>query len=311
MSQILYLGYNPKFLQDDNIKFNVPLPLLNTDQKKDLAFTEEKETIIKYLNYSLQLSVLHKFPYYTASNINGALFKNVVRKDNWKKDNRIIDFQWGNELYKAVKSHFDRGHMTKREDVQWGYNPIIAQQAADSTFFYTNSVPQHRKLNRSIWKRLEYYILHSETVRKSLKICVFTGPILSINNPFFVTPVLGQNVRIPTLFWKVIVYPKSNGLLYRVGFIMSQESLLLKDEIIENLESSMFNEDQFMKFANAATYQVNISLIEDLSGLTMPPAIDSYNDSREKELILRKVKVEPNLESYSLDSNYFIDNIIL
>ena len=60
--------------------------------------------------------------------------------------------------------------MTRREDVQWGITDEAAQEAADSTFFYPNAVPQHKELNQRIWKRLENYILHTETRKKSLKL---------------------------------------------------------------------------------------------------------------------------------------------
>ncbi|WP_262494899.1 DNA/RNA non-specific endonuclease [Aquimarina sediminis] len=141
-----------------------------------------------------------------------------------------------------------------------------------ATFYYSNSVPQHKDLNRKIWVNLEDYVLHKETENKDLKVCVFTGPVLSSNDPEFVTKVNDTYIKIPRLFWKIIVYPKSDGKLYRVGFMMSQESL--------------------MKFHNA---------------------IDSYTDNRSKELVLREIDIDPDLESYSVEQylSYSIENIVL
>ncbi len=101
---------------------------------------------------------------------------------------------------------------------------------------------------------------------------MFTGPVLSSNDPEFVTKVNDTYIKIPRLFWKIIVYPKSDGKLYRVGFMMSQESL--------------------MKFHNA---------------------IDSYTDNRSKELVLREIDIDPDLESYSVEQylSYSIENIVL
>ncbi len=186
----LFNGYNAKFLVDDTINIDVPLPILSDEQIEDLAITEN-DNVLNYINYSLQLSASHKFPYYTAANIDGTLYKKVPRKDNWRKDPRAKEFQWGKELYGATQSDFDKGHMTKREDVQWGPTLGVALKAADSTFFYSNAVPQHKDLNRDIWKSLEDYILNTETKAKSLKICVFTGPVLASGNPYFVTPING------------------------------------------------------------------------------------------------------------------------
>ena len=313
-SEKLFQGYNIDFLSDESSSLIVHLPKLNEFQIDDLVKDEYSESIIKYINYSLQISKSHKFPYYTATNIDGKLFQKVPRKDNWRKDKRIPnEFQWGQELYKAPKSDFDKGHMTKREDVQWGETIGIALNAADATFFYTNAVPQHKDLNRSIWRSLEDYILHTETKKNSLKICVFTGPVLSYNNPYFISQVARESVKLPVVFWKVIVFPKYDGKLYRVGFLMSQNSLFTEHGIIEELEYGTSDEDIFMQFKDAETYQVNISLIEELSGIKIPSAIDSYTDSRNIKLILNEIDIDPDLESDSLEQNlgFSIKNIIL
>lgn len=267
--------------------------------------------MIKYINYSLQQSASHKFPFYTATNVDGIQFKKVPRKDNWRKDKRLSkEFQLGKELYSAPKSDFDKGHMTKREDVQWGETLGIALNAANSTFYYTNAVPQHKDLNRDIWRSLEDYILHTETRQSELRICVFTGPVLSSSNPYFVTPINGKQIQIPSLFWKVVVFQKEDGNLYRVGFMMSQNKLLQENHIIEELES---DDQLFMQFKDSDSYQVNISLIEEITGLEIPTAIDSYTDTRNTKLVLEEIDIDPDLESDSLEYQlgFSIQNLTL
>ncbi len=306
ISEKLFQGYDEKFISNQT----VPLPKLSQEQSADLAFDDEGNDVIKYINYSLQQSASHKFPFYTATNVDGIQFKKVPRKDNWRKDKRLSkEFQLGKELYSAHKSDFDKGHMTKREDVQWGETLGIALNAANSTFYYTNAVPQHKDLNRDIWRILEDYILHTETRQSELRICVFTGPVLSSSNPYFVTPINGKHIQIPTLFWKVVFFKKENGNLYRVGFMMSQDKLLLKSYIIEELES---DDKLFMQFKDAETYQVNISLIEELTGLKIPVAIDAYTDKRNTKLVLKEIDIDPELETYSIVNNLgFVINIKL
>ena len=305
-SQILFQGYDENFILNKNIS----LPKLNDDQINDVVRDKDGNDIVKYINYSLQLSATHKFPFYTATNIDGLLFKKVPRKDNWRNDERVKDYQWGKELYSAPKSDFDRGHMTKREDVQWGETIGIALNAADSTFYYTNAVPQHKDLNRDIWRSLEDYILHTETKQNELRVCVFTGPVLSRSNPYFVTPINDKQIQIPSLFWKVVVFQKEDGNLYRVGFMMSQNKLLSKNAIVEELES---DNELFMQFDDADTYQVNISLIEDITGLEIPKAIDSYSDERSLKLILKEIDIDPDLESDSIGYKlgFSLENIVL
>jgi endonuclease G len=294
----LYNGYQSDFLVDEEFQHIIELPELNNKQSKDAAeFEGDKE--IRYINYSLRISKSHKFPFFTATNIDGTLFKKVPRRDNWRKDPRIKEFQWGSELYSAAQSNFDRGHMTKREDVQWADTIGIAMNAADSTFFYSNAVPQHKDLNQDIWRSLEDYILHTETRAKSLKICVFTGPVLDSSNPYFITSVGGKSLQIPSIFWKVVYFPKDDKKLYRVGFMMSQNQLLLNDGIIEELEIDSHQSRLFLEFEDAGTYQVNVSLIEELTDIELPSAIDSYSDQRSRKLVLEQIDIDPELESYS------------
>jgi len=307
ISEKLFQGYDEKFISNQT----VPLPNLSSEQNDDLVLDDEGNKVIKYINYSLQQSASHKFPFYTATNIDGIQFKKVPRKDNWRKDTRLSqEFQWGKELYSAPKSDFDKGHMTKREDVQWGETSGIALNAANSTFYYTNAVPQHKDLNRDIWRSLEDYILHTEIKQNELRICVFTGPVLLSSNPYFVTPINGKQIQIPSLFWKVVIFQKEDGNLYRVGFMMSQNKLLQENHIIEELES----EDQiFNQFKDAGTYQVNVSLIEEMTGLEIPNAIDSYNDTRNKKLVLKEIDIDPELESDSIEYQlgFIIENLNL
>lgn len=310
----LYQGFKHDFLVDETVNENVAFPILGIKHKNDIAPVDGNDSsIVNYMNYSVQLSKSRKFPFFTASNIDGGLFKKANRAPSWKKDERVKPYQWGQELYSSEKSDFDKGHMTKREDVQWGETPGLAQKAADSTFFYSNAVPQHKELNQQIWKSLEDYVLHSETKKKSLKVCVFTGPVLSKNDPAFVTEVKGETILIPIVFWKVVIFPKEDGKLYRVGFMMSQNKLLKENGIVEELEAATTEDELFMQFDDAATYQVNVSLIEKLADLKLPKAIDSYNDERSVKLVLKEIDIDPDLESFSVEQTlgFSISNIIL
>ena len=310
----LYKGFNQDFLVDEKVNETVELPILGNKHKNDEAPVDGNDSsILNYMNFSVKLSASRKFPFYTASNINGAMFKKASRAKSWKKDSRAQAYQWGQELYSAQKSDFDKGHMTKREDVQWGETLGLAQIAADSTFYYSNAVPQHKDLNQEIWKSLEDYILHTETRKKSLKVCVFTGPILSQNDPMFVTQVKDEAILLPIIFWKVILFPKEDDKLYRVGFMMSQKKLLTENGIVEELEAATAEDELFMQFDDAATYQVNVSLIEQLADIKLPKAIDTYKDDRSVKLVLKEIDIDPDLESFSVEQTlgFSISNIIL
>lgn len=309
-SEKLFKGFNHEFLPETKVDF----PTLGNRHDGDIAPIENNsKSVLHYINYSIVLSKSRKFPIYTASNIDGELFKKASRAKSWRKDERAKEYQWGQELYSAVMSNFDKGHMVKREDVQWGETMGLAQLAADTTFYYSNAVPQHKDLNQEIWKSLEDYILHTETRKNNLKICVFTGPVLSENDPLFITAVKGESVFLPTIFWKVVVFQKEDGQLYRVGFMMSQNRLLIENGIVEELEVGFAEDELFMQFDDAATYQVNVSLIEKLADIKLPNAIDSYTDERKMKLVLEEIDIDPDLESDSAEQKlgFTISNIVL
>ncbi|MGB8191810.1 MAG: DNA/RNA non-specific endonuclease [Chitinophagaceae bacterium] len=299
--QSFLFGYKPSFLDVE-----VQLPELKESLQDDVAPVDGSETgLADYVNYSLMISASRGFPFFTASNIDGDLFKKAPRKDNWREDDRIAtEHQWGPQLYRAEMSDFDKGHMTKREDVQWGDSVAIASKAADSTFYYTNAVPQHANLNQKIWRSLEDYILHTETRENDLRICVFTGPVLRKDDPFFVTEVRGERVRIPLLFWKVVMFRKKNGELTRVGFMMSQSTLLFENGIVvEEGKEAITDEDRlFMEFDGADTYQVNVATIEKLTGLHFQEASEPFKDTRKVKLILEEIDIK---ESFKESANPF------
>ncbi|MBK7407932.1 MAG: DNA/RNA non-specific endonuclease [Saprospirales bacterium] len=286
----------------------IPTRLFRTYLKSALSHAEQRRTRAggpgdrqsqehpDYQNFSTVQHAQRRFPIYTAANIDGNLFRRLPREDNWQLEPRIqATHQWGPSLYSAKKSDFDKGHMTKREDAQWGHTDEEAKKGALSTFYYTNAVPQVAKLNQQLWRGLEDYILKSETVDRGLKINLFTGPVLSDTDPVFVSEVDGQQVRIPTLFWKVIYFTKSSGRLHRVGFLMGQEELLENMEIVHPRETSrdlLISEDDklFMEFNKADIYQVNVSTIGKLTKLRFTAATEPFKDKRSVALIRKEVQ---------------------
>lgn len=289
-----YHGYDQDFLGEG---LRVRLPRVSGHIRAEVApVPGSRNGLLHYQNFSLLQHARRRFPIYTATNIHGRLFQRIPRHDRWRLDARIADtHQWGPSLYAADKSDFDRGHMTKREDVQWGNSPEEAKRGALSTFYYTNAVPQVAKLNQQLWRGLEDYILKHETVENDLKISMFTGPVLADDDPVFVTEVDGQTVQLPTLFWKVIYFAKSDGQVYRVAFLMGQEELLERQGLIHPRPASRLlvispEERMFMQFKKADIFQVNIATIRKLTGLGFSAGQEPYRDDRPIALIRKEVQ---------------------
>lgn len=282
-SETLKPGYKSSFLGAGN---RIRLPVLNKYQKKDLVRYDGDNYILDYIHYSLVMSKKRRFAYYTAVNIDGSKWVDNDRKGSWKKELRITgQEQFDEDLYNAKANDFDRGHLVKREDPEWG-DSQLALKAGEGTFIYTNCVPQHRKLNQEIWEELENNVLHKGAINNRLKISVFTGPVLSENDGIFVKRVENQEVQIPGLFWKIIVWVKKDGKSYAVGFVQSQQKYLLDDGVIKrrdmptaySLRSTGDDFFEHIRFRNGLTYQVRIEEIEKLTGLRFnwPGVIKPY-----------------------------------
>ena len=288
-----YLGYRPDFLGTDH---SIPLPVVSAELSKHTArLRADGSPLLHYQHYTIRQHALRRLPIYSAANIDGESFRSIPRRevsggsDSWYKDKRIsYRHQWGNELYRADHSDFDKGHLTKREDVQWGEHDT-AVAGARSTFFYTNAAPQHADLNRAVWKQLEDYILREESVVRGLRICVMSGPVLSEHDPVFVTEVRGDAVQLPTLFWKVLYYLHPSGEPRRLAFLMGQAHLLREHEIAQFPRTTP-SVDFFANFEEASTYQVKVDTVETLTGLSFAPASEPFTDKRSIPLILEEVR---------------------
>jgi endonuclease G, mitochondrial len=295
-------GYDPDFL---GARLRVPLPTMTAKQQQDAARAlDASSPVLAYIHYSVVLSASRRFPYFSAANVDAASLRKIAREkifngpDKWELDPRVAEYQWGKELYEAPSSDFDRGHMTKREDPQWGASDAAAIEAARSTFHFTNCTPQVSELNSISWRALESYIMAEASAIHRKRICVLTGPVLDEKDPVFVSRVLGMPVRLPTLFWKVVYYSDDGKALKRVGFLMGQGNLLYERRIAQRSRGARVYApleplaEHYTDFKDAETYQVNIATIEQTSKLAFAPAADPYKDPRPSKLIITEVQIE-------------------
>jgi endonuclease G len=279
-------GYQSDFLGE---QYQVPIPENHARQG----------IVLNYHHYSVVMDVERGFPLLTATNIDGSKFMSIPRSeifrggsDQWKKDDRIErEQQWGMELYRAPRSDFDRGHMTKREDVQWGKTTEEAAEAARATFYFTNAVPQHPRVNQSVWRSIEDYVLKSESIKGDLKVSVFTGPVLNENDPDFITEISGEHVKLPLLFWKIIYYINEEEKLSRVAFLVGQKYLLEKEGIIRRRYQPKVKRLRFMNFKRADTFQVEVPAIEELTGIPFAKAHDPMTSEKPIKLVTEQVNV--------------------
>ncbi|WPR73755.1 DNA/RNA non-specific endonuclease [Algoriphagus sp. NG3] len=296
-------GYNDHFL---GVNFVVGMPDYE-EYDNDVAINKvTNEGVLDYIYYSVIQSKSRRVPIISASNIYRVKFEKVDRSGNFKKDDRIKDAeQLTSKDYKKFntikEATIEKGHMTKREDVQWDLNgdELDAQIAAISTFFYPNAAPQHASLNNGPWKHLENSLIIKGRVPEPAKVSVFTAPVLDNLDPEFKVRLQdGSIFKIPILFWKVIYYLKNDGKLYRAGFLMGQINPLRKDDLINEFGFRDFDIVEkksslkpFLEFKEDENYQVPVLLIEELTNLKFQDAIDRHENMKPTILKLQEIQI--------------------
>lgn len=218
-------GYDPAFILPHS-----PLPLPGSGQwAHDLvtllpeALSKDQDpSELKYTHFSVRMSASRGLPLFSACNIDGSLSdRSIPRSNTWRRDPRIDSrFQnlregYGNER----QGLFSRGHMTRREDPNWGDRATATRADAD-TFHITNVAPQRQGFNGGIWLDLENYVLDN-TDRANMRVTVITGPVLEPSDPIY------YNRQIPVAFWKILAFVHDQtGLLTTIAYRRSQLTYL-------------------------------------------------------------------------------------
>lgn len=266
-------GFDPSFL---GAKFVVDLPTITKVIDGKVAPLRAQSVygipapgsaavaagVLNYNGFSVVVNGTRKLAIYSAANINGGVeFTNISRgEDRWLFDDRIDrDHQIGNTLY--AKNKLDRGHLTRREDMEWGENPVEATRRANGTCTWTNCAPQHALFNQDkhpdksirLWGGLEKYILEQTARHYQFRVQAITGPIFDKDDPTY------RGVKIPLDYWKVVVAVDANDQLFATGYILTQRKVLDIGKLDEAAIEVPFGEFQ--------TYQRPIAEIEAATGL--------------------------------------------
>lgn len=243
-------GYREDFIRAED---PVPLPTLGGAATRDVVkFTWKgaKTHVLEYTHFSTAVSKSRRMPIFSACNIDGSKAKTIDRGDVWKFDPRIpTEYQILKEVYGNQKDgYFSRGHMTRRQDPDWGSKAIATLADAD-TFHATNAAPQVQNFNAGLWGGIEDYIL-ANTKQDSMRVCVLTGPIFEASDPVI------HGVKVPVRFWKVVAFlHDETEQLTATGYVASQA------KAIAELKPAFV-------FGDFENQQRPLTAIEALSGLS-------------------------------------------
>lgn len=251
-------GYSGTFL---GAGFVVPLPDLGPLTADAVKLTKPGRNgayVLDYRGYSLVMHAKRKLAIYTAANVDGGnRFKLRRPHDVWRYDPRIPRAaQIGPSYY--ANNQFDRGHLTRYEDMEYGGDVTEALQTGADTLHFTNCSPQHARFNQSkeLWQGLEQHVLEQAIEAGPFAAQVFTGPVLDDGDP---TWEKFKDIQYPLQFWKIAVAVTSGKKLFAAGFVMDQSEVIAQYGIEATVE---------VPFGAFKTYQVPIAEIERLTGLT-------------------------------------------
>ena len=251
------IPYDPNFLGGG---ITVPLPV-PTEKLEGKLVANKDGYVFDYVHFSLAIHEQRHTAVFSACNIDGKRLVGGIGRDGvpWKLDDRVGDYQLGPEAYKNTM--WDRGHLTRREDVIWG-DPEEAEDANAATFYYTNAANQHRFFNQDEWKYLEDWVFRWAD-RDQYKLCVITGPVLKKNDrrlsegdPELRRVILPpEEILIPAAFWKIIALrERSTRALAVAAFAMRQ--------------TDMWDDREGHTLIRLTTHQVTVEAIEEWTDLS-------------------------------------------
>lgn len=246
-------------------------------------------TVLKYWNYSVVMNKARRLAFFSAVDVNANQRPTAGGRDGdrWYFDPRIDEEdQVGAEFYgeqstfeaDRSKNPFDKGHLTRRLDAQWGKPDTVQKRNGDDSFHWTNCSPQHWKFNQGAkkWLGLEDYVI-STFAADTGKACVINGPVFDaplsklqpdgrivpvLNGKSHPDPIFGD-VAIPKQFFKIVACKRGRGKLAVAAFLISQEEFLVTMDRLKGMPQL----SEKLTDAEARLYQVRVADIERLTGL--------------------------------------------
>lgn len=253
-------GFDPSFLRPGKLDGRVFLPALSASLAKQATplIDAPKKNVLHYHHCSVVMHRLRRFAIYSAANVDfDGRFAMKRPKDVWRVDPRIpASAQVGEAFY--TRNQFDRGHLTRREDLEYGASMPEALSAAADTCHWTNCTPQHAKFNQNkqLWQGIERHLLENAVAKESFRAQVLTGPVFDADDP--VLPGF-DDTPYPLRFWKVVAAINASNQLFATAYVLDQRGVISEFGVRGAPD---------VPFTPYKTFQTKTSEVERLTGLT-------------------------------------------
>lgn len=208
------MPYQPDLLSPSSI----PLPTLGPTAQ---AAALNGGTPIDHEKFSVIFNEQRGLAILSAHNIDGGsmIEEGTIDRHNFVLDPDVASPLQINNKRGYLNNPWDRGHLARRRSLHWG-DVNEATEADRQSSFWTNIAPQHETLHDTAWGDIEDFML-SYTTQNEQRAAVFTGPVLTDEDPEHVNTPGQPPIRIPAGFWKVIAIHVS-GLLRAAAFVVWQ-----------------------------------------------------------------------------------------
>lgn len=264
-------GYDPSFLRPGASVGRVFLPTLSAKLAKQAVplLADARQHVLRYHHYSVVMHRTRRFAIYSAANVDYRGRTPMRRpSDVWLADPRIAESA---QVTGAFYEHnqFDRGHLTRREDLEFGSTPASALASAADTCHWTNCTPQHARFNESaqLWQGLEKHILEKAVVASGFRAQVITGPVFDAHDPVL-QPY--ADTPYPLRYWKVVAAIDAAGRLFATAYVLDQRDVIAKYGTRGVPE---------VPFTGYKTYQTTIAEVQRLTGLAFTGGTDAKPQS--------------------------------
>ncbi len=252
-------GFDVDFLRPGKLDGRVFLPTLSTKLAAQAAplIGRGKGNVLAYHHYSVVLHRARRFAIYSAASIDfSGRFVIPRGKDVWRVDPRIdASLQVTAACY--ADNQFDRGHLTRREDLEYGADEASAVAAANDTCHWTNCTPQAARFNegKQLWAGLEMHILEEAVEKNRFRAQVITGPVFGAGDP---TIPGFPDLRYPLRYWKVVAAINASDKLFATAYVLDQRGQI--DPATRGAPE--------VPFTPYKTFQTTIANIEALTDLS-------------------------------------------
>lgn len=273
-------GYDPRFLGVD-----VPLPTLKPAPRFG-GFTviprpsrPEDVNELRYRRHSVLMCAGRRLAYVSTCNVDFDPPVNLGRKDgtsSWRLDPRLDAAQQLGAIYYS-NNDYDRGHLTRRDDVAWGSSKADALQANNDSFFFPNAAPQYFTFNQSddftglgldLWGDLENFISEQGAAQRT-RLAILNGPVFgTADKPY-------KDALVPLQFWKIVVWRDGQEAPGALGFLLDQSSLV-RDLAEEAIAPGRFAIRQRRIADIEALLDLDFGVVRGFD--RMPPAVEESLD---------------------------------